>query len=318
MSTYEQWKVVYDTAFTPEARESAVTMQHVIQNRTFVRVEILNKTMMKVWFDLLNHNYPRLIKPTQLSTETDGPCKLYMCYLTSNHMEIGDPTSISCIVPMYIQHPYICFQGLMQLDKTFVGVMNAEEQLTLIIMASRMAPGILASPFQYIFISPVPYIGVMLRYILNRKEIPFSKCKAGSLYTIESFHSKKQCQCGLEIGSWSDADVSMEVEPYSVILPRLEYKDITIGYINLPWITGRAFDIIKQKGWVVCDERIACLTEKWQTQTKYLEQNAESSSFLSVLMGIDGIHVIDYSKFITIDPLEVKMLTTPPSGQVSA
>ena len=315
--SFEKWKVVYETAFTPEAQESAVRMAHAIHNRTFVRVEMLSKTMMKVWFDLMKHNYPHMIKPQQLSTEIDGPCKLYMCYLTSNHMEIFDPTSISCIVPMYIKHPYICFQGLMALDKTYVGVIDAVEQLALIILASRMAPEIMSSPFEYIFISPVPYIGVMLRYILERKEIPFNKCMAGSLYLVESFHSKKKCQCGLEIGSWSDADICVDVEPYEFILPRLEYKDTVIGHMNLPWITGRAFDIIKQNGWVVCDEGIASLTETWQTQTKYLEKNAENTSFLSVLVGIDGIHVIDYHKFIMIDPLEVKMLTTPPSDPAS-
>ena len=147
---------------------------------------MLDKTMMKVWFDLVRHNYPRLINKAQLSTNIAGQCRLFMCYLTSNHMEIGDPTSISCIVPMYIQHPNICFQGLMRLDKSFVGLSDAEEQLPLLAMAAKMAPR--SQPFRFIFISPVPYLGSMLRKILECKGVQFSKCKAGTLFTVSTFH----------------------------------------------------------------------------------------------------------------------------------
>jgi hypothetical protein len=305
----------WNSAFTPEALESAVTMQHFVQNRTFVRVEMLSKAMMQMWFDLMKTNQPRLVYKEQLSTRIAGPCKLYMCYLTSNHTKISDPTSISCIVPTYIQQPYVCFQGLMRLNKTFVGPSDADEQLTLIVMASRMAPQKEGLPFKYIFFSPVPYVGSMLRNLLKYKGVEFSQCLAGALYGVEGVHSAKKCQCGLEIGDWNEVDIHQHKGRFEFILPRLTYKDDVIGCINVPWVSGRSFDIIGQNGWVVDDAGIAALTGAWYKETDYLEKTAKSSSFLSILIGIDGIHVIDYVKFITIDPLEVKM--AQPSDQAS-
>lgn len=309
----QQWKANWDSAFTPEALESAVRMEHVITNRTFVRVEMLSKEMMQKWFDLMKNNHPRLIQKAQLSTRIAGPCRLFMCYLTSNHAKISDPNSISCIVPMYIQQPYVCFQGLMQLDKTFVGPSSADEQVALVVMASRMAPQKEGPPFQYIFISPVPYVGTMLRNMLKRKGVTFDKCMAGDLYGVESFHCVNQCKCGLEIGSWKDVDIRISKDPCDFILPRATFNDEVIGCINVPWVSGRSFDIIKQNGWVVDDEGIAAVTEAWYNKTDYLEKTAKSSSFLSILMGIDGIHIIDYAKLITVDPLEM----TQPSAQAS-
>ena len=314
--TFEHWKADWNSAFTPEALESTVTMQHVIPDRTFVRVEMLSKPMMQMWFDLLKNNQPRLVYKEQLSTRIAGPCKLYMCYLTSNHTKFSDPTSISCIVPTYIQQPYICFQGLMLLNKTFVGLSDADELLTLIVMASRMmAPQKGGLPFRYIFISPVPYVGEMLRGLLKYKGVQFSQCMAGALYGVEAVHSAKKCQCGLEIGDWNDVEIHQHNGRFEFILPRLTYRDDVIGCVNVPWVSGRSFDIIEQNGWVVDDAGIAALTEAWYKETDYLETSAKLSSFLSILIGIDGIHVIDYEKFITIDPLEVKM--AQPSGRVS-
>jgi hypothetical protein len=89
-------------AFSPTMVGSMVKAEHVAYNRTFVRVEMLSKQMLKVWFDLLKHNHPRSITAAQMSTLAAGPCKLYMCFFTSNHMNVTDPVSISCIVPMYV------------------------------------------------------------------------------------------------------------------------------------------------------------------------------------------------------------------------
>jgi hypothetical protein len=310
-ATFERWKVDSSIAFTSEAKDSAVIIKNVIHNRTFVRVEILSRTMMKSWFDLMSLSNPELIHKAQLNTRIAGPCDLYMCYLTANHTQIEDPTAMSCIVPMYINQPYVCFQGLMGLDKSFVGPSDASEQLALIVTAAKMAPRMKrVSPFRYVFISPVPDIGIMLRKMLERKEIRFSRCKAGSLDTVSNFHVKKSCKCPIEIGDWGEVDIIMHVEPYEFILPRMVYNGTNLGCINVPHATGRSFDFTKKGGWTVEDEGIAALTNEWVTQSEYLEKNAKEISFLSILLGIDGIHVIDFDKFITIDPVEV--MTPPP------
>ena len=318
--TLEEWKADWSCAFTPEAREAAVVLQHIIPNRTFVRVEMLSKAMMKIWFDLMSHNHPRLINKAQLGTTIAGPCELYMCYLTSSHMEISDPVSMSCIVPMYTNQPYVCLQGLMRLDTTFIGPPSpdANEQLTLILMAAKMAPRTQrVPPFRFVFISPLPYLGHALRYILERKKIQFNRCAAGSLVSMAGVHERKKCQCLLNIGDANAVDIITHREQYKCILPQMTYGDEVIGGINVPWATGRSFDIIR-KIFVVEDEGIAALTEAWITRSEFLQKNANDASFLSILMGIDGIHAIDFAKFITIDPSEVKTLMIPPPDQASA
>ena len=318
-TSYEQWKADWSTGFTPEAKESAVVMQHVITNRTFVRVEILSRGMFRTWFDLMYHNNPRLMPKAQLSTKIAGPCELFMCYLTSNHVDIADPTSVSCIGPMYVRHPYVCFQGLMRLEKTFVGTTEMDEQLPLVVMASRMAPRKSGLAFMYAFISPIPYVGTMLRQMLEKKGVGYSKCMAGTLVKVSSFHdSTGKCKCGLAIGAWDNVEIDTNSTPYKFIIPRIMYKEESIGCVNVPWATGYSYDLVRQTdNFTVEDEGIAALTAAYLDESDFLNTHAKDTSFLSILSGIDGIHVIDYAKLITIDPLEVKQLTTPSSGPAS-
>ena len=309
-NTFEQWKSNWDTAFTPEAMSSAVTMQITQLQRTFVRVQILSKGMMKTWFDLLRQNHPRLITASQMNTHMPGPCTLYMCFLTSNHVDIRDPTAISCVVPMYANAPLLCFQGLMGLNKTFVyggGCVNyGKECLSLLILSAKMAPRDEKCPYELIFISPTPAFGVHLRKVLIAKDISFNRCVAGTLYSVHGHHAKKRCNCSMYAGNWKEVGIvkDFQIDELMVMLPKIEFKGTKMGKINIPWATGYAFDIIKQDGWVVEDEGVAALTKRWLEHTNELDVKTKPSSFLTILTGIDGIHTIDFVKFVMLDTSE--------------
>lgn len=310
MATYEQWKSNWDAAFTKEALDSVFTMPFMEMNRTFVRVQMLSKGMMKTWFDLLRRNHPRLIVASQMSVSIAGPCKLYMCYLTTNHVDFRDPTAISCATPMYTNAPFICFQGLMELNSTLQGggSIHPNETISLLIMSSKTAPRDEKVSYQYIFISPKPCIGKALRELLEAKDVNFNRCVAGTLYSVFQTHEKKKCSCCLSVSNWKEIGIVREyqVDELMAILPTISFKGVKMGMINVPWVSGYSFDLIKQNGWVVEDEGIASLTERWLAHTDALRAQAQTTSFLSVLAGIDGIHAIDFIKFVTLDPMLVE------------
>jgi hypothetical protein len=310
----EYWRQNWGNAFTPAALSTMVTVQHVIYNRTFVRVEILSKPMLKVWSELMRHNNPRLITSIQQGTLSAGPCKVYMCYFTSNHMDVRDPVSISCIVPMYVQKTVICFQGLMELSKTLVGGCAPFEQLALLIVSSRFAPHEEGPPFELIFINPVPRVGKHLRRLMEAKDVNFNHCVAGTLQSIHQIHAKKKCACVLNCHDWKVAGifVSPSNDGFVFSLPRLTFKGVDMGSINLPWATGRVFDVVKQEGWSIDDEGVSALTEQWLKRTGHAAlKETENASFLSVLIGIDGIHTIDFARFTALDPVELPQILAP-------
>jgi hypothetical protein len=309
-NTFEHWKSNWEVAFTPEALSSVVSMQITPLNRTFVRVRMLSKGMMKTWFDLLRQNHPRLVVASQMSTLVAGPCTLHMCYLTSNHADIRDPTGISCIVPMYANAPHLCFQGLMGLNKTFVGGTGAvnciKECLSLLILSAKMAPREEKRQFELIFISPTPSFGKELRKVLDDKDISYNRCVAGTLLSVFGTHYKKKCDCSMVVSNWREAGISKEpqADELTVKLPSFQFKGADMGLINLPWATGHSFDIIKQIGWVVEDEGVAETTKHYFSRPNSLDKKAQECSFLSMLAGIDGIHTLDFVKFVTLDPLD--------------
>ena len=304
------WRKNWEHAFSPTAVGAMVKVEHVVYNRTFVRVEMRSKQMLKVWFDLLKHNHPRIITAAQQSILIAGPCKLYMCFLTSNHMDVTDPLSISCIVPMYVHKDNICFQGLMELNKTLNGSLIPLEQLTLLIIASRFTPRSDSIPFQYIFISPMPTFGKLLRRAMEVNGVNFNHCVAGSLFAVHPIHTRKKCNCNLRAGDWRETGIFCNKENFIFVVPKISFKDQDMGVINVPWATGRSFDLVKQEEWAVEDEGVAALTEEWFQRTKPLEA-ANSMSFLSILMGIGGIHTIDYGQFISLDPAELPRQLAP-------
>jgi hypothetical protein len=318
MNTFENWKADWSIAFTPEALGNAVTMHCIQIERTFARIEIVNKDMMKIWFEMMRQNQPRLISATQMSTLAAGPCKLYMCYLTTNHVDIRDPSAISCVLPMYVNAPLICFQGLMELSKTHAGTVKKNEPLVLMNLSAKMAPRIETLPYQYIFISPTTKMGNELRKFLDTNDVNYNRCVAGTLYSVHGIHSKNKCHCSLEVSDWKEVGIVKEyqVDHLMVMLPKIQFKGSDLGYINVPWATGHSFNIIRQNGWTVEDEGIASLTTRWLQHSNFLKCKTEKSSFLSILVGVDGIHIFDFVKFVTTDPLESSS-TVAPSGQES-
>lgn len=320
MATFEQWKADWNTAFTPEALSSALTMQFHEMNRTFVRVQMLSKDMIKTWFDLLRRNHPRLITESQMSTVVQGPCTLFMCYLTTNHVDFRDPTAISSVAPMYVNEPYICIQGLMQLNKTMVGTMNSNEAISLLLMSAKTVPRGEKATFQYIFISPRPSIGKALRSVLEAKDVNFNRCVGGSLISVFPAHAKNKCSCLLSVSNWKEMGMVKDFQTQGriVVLPTITFKGVKLGSINLPWATGHSYDLIKQGNWIVEDEGMAELAKSSLEYTDILRSHARATSFLAVLAGIDGIHIIDFVEFVKLDPLEVQRQHETPSGQVSA
>jgi hypothetical protein len=307
MNTLEKWKCDWNAAFTAAASESALKMPHVVQNRTFVRVQMLSKEMMETWFDLLRQNDPNVITPMQLHTRMPGPCKLFMCYLTSNHTDFRDPLSISCIVPMYTNKSIICYQGLMQLSKTLVGPENPHDPLTLLIMSSRMAEQSESSPCTYIFISPLPRVGVLLREVLEKKEIKYTRCKSDSLSSVHLSHSSEKCDCDFHVGDWGV--VGIDISKGTCHLPQMYYRGTKLGYVNVPWASGMSCDIMGDNELSCEDEGIAVMTKDSHSSIGVVGLSRDIS-FLSVLSGIDGIHIIDFNQFIKIDPLEIEQILT--------
>jgi hypothetical protein len=312
-TSFEQWKSDWSVAFTPEAISSTVTMSFPSINRTFVRVQMLSKGMMKIWFDLLKRNHPRLITASQLSSHTAGPCRLFMCYFTTNHVDFRDPTAISCATPMYTNAPLICFQGLMELNSTLKGAqLNPNEPISLLIISAKTAPRDEKMAFLYIFISPKPCIGKELRQLLDAEDINYNRCVAGTLHSVFHVHTKGRCNCSLSVDNWKEIGIKKDYQisdKIVVVLPTISFKGVKMGMINVPWASGRAFDLGGKNNWVVEDEGIAALTQHWLTYTNALESHARTASFLSVLAGIDGIHAIDFIKFVMLDPF------TPPKQQ---
>jgi hypothetical protein len=269
--------------------------------------------MLKVWLELMQHNHHRLITPSQQSGRMAGPCKLYMCYLTSNHMDVRDAVSISCIVPMYVQKSILCFQGLMDLNKTLVGKSTPFEQLALLIISSRFAPQNEGQPFELIFIAPLPRVAKSLRRLMEAKDINFNRCVAGSLHSIYNSHAEKRCICKLISQDWRTAGITDSKDGYGFTLPRLTFKGLNMGSVNLPWATGRSFDIVKQEeGWFIEDEGVSALTEPWLKRTGHKAlQETEAVSFLAILKGNDGIYTIDFAEFTTLDPVELPQILAP-------
>ena len=321
-SYFEQWKSDWSVAFTPEALSTVVTMSFPSINRTFVRVQMLSKNMMKIWFDLLKRNHPRLIPASQMSSHTAGPCRLFMCYFTTNHADFRDPTAISCATPMYTNAPLVCFQGLMELKSTLITTgaqLNPNEPISLLIISAKTAPRDEKMAFLYIFISPKPSIGKELRQLLDAEDINYNRCVAGTLHSVFHVHTKGRCNCSLSVGNWKEIGIKKDFQisdKIVVVLPNISFKGVKLGMINVPWASGHAFDLVgsgKQVGgknnWVAVDEGIATLTQHWLTYTNALESHARTASFLSVLAGIDGIHAIDFIKFVMLDPF---ILPPPP------
>ena len=281
-------------------------MQCLSIDRTFVRVEVTSNDMMKAWVDLMKQNHPRLVTAIRMSALAAGPCKLYMCYLTTNHVDFRDPLAVSCIMPMFVNTSLICFQGLMELGKTLIGTLNKNEPLVLMNLSAKMAPRNEAFPYKYIFVSPTQIHGKSLRELLDIKHVKYSRCVAGTLYSAFNTHAVGRCKCSLVVSDWRGVKLVQEFpadEP-EVCLPRISFDGVELGHINVPWATGYSFNIIKQDGWVVEDEGVAALTLHWYKQSGFLKSKASQSSFLSNLVGADGIHVIDFAGFIEIDPLE--------------
>jgi hypothetical protein len=313
----EIWRENWEKAFTPDAPNGLVKAEHVIYNRTFVCVEMLNREMFNVWFDLLKANNPNTLTTDQRRPILPGPCKLYMCFLTSNHMNVRDPVSISCIVPTYVHRGYICFQGLMELRKSLTGSVLPYEQLTLLLIASKFIPRDASFPFDLIFISLTQQEGNRLRKLLEAKDVNFNHCIGGTLQSASTNHTKKKCTCQMEVSDWKSIGIVSTSEGIIFSLPRITFNGADIGAINVPWVTGRSFDIFKQK-WVVSDANIAALTEPWLKKTDDKELiDAQKLSFLSIMVGIDGIHIVDFGKFILLDPAELKSVLEP-SAQGSA
>jgi hypothetical protein len=311
-ATVVYWRENWDKAFPPDALKSMVKAEHVIHNRTFVCIEITTKEMFKVWIELLKDNNPGIVTNDQQRTFLPGPCKLYMCYFTSNHMNVQDFVSISCIVPTYVQRSCICFHGLMELRKSLTGTILPYEQLTLLIISSRFIPRNFGASFELIFISPTQKEGKLLRGVLVAKDINFNHCIGSTLFAASQNHMKKKCSCSLEISNWKSIGVfSSPSDGFIFSLPCITFKGVDMGVINVPWASGRAFDICKQK-WLIADERIAALTGPWlhKTEDKGLK-DAENLSFLSIMAGIDGIHTIDYANFTTLDPAELQQILEP-------
>jgi hypothetical protein len=313
----EIWRENWEKAFTSDAPNGLVKAEHVIYNRTFVCVQMLNREMFNVWFDLLKANNYNTLTTDQRRPILPGPCKLYMCFLTSNHMNVRDPESISCIVPTYVHGGYICFQGLMELRKSFTGSVLPYEQLTLLLIASKFIPRDASFPFDLIFMSLTQEEGKILRSLLEAKDINFNHCVGGTLHSASINHPKKKCTCKMEVSDWKSIGIVSTSEGIIFSLPRITFNGESIGTINVPWVTGRSFDILKQK-WVVSDANIAALTEPWLKKTDDKELiDSQKVSFLSILVGIDGILIVDFRKFITLDPAELKPVPKP-SAQGSA
>jgi hypothetical protein len=313
----EIWRENWEKAFTRDAPNGLVKVEHVIYNRTFVCVEMLNREMFNVWFDLLKANNYNTLTTDQRRPILPGPCKLYMCFLTSNHMNVRDPVSISCIVPTYVHGGYICFQGLMELRKSLTGSVLPYEQLTLLLIASKFIPRDASFPFDLIFISLTQQEGIRLRSLLEAKDVNFNHCIGGTLHSASTNHAKKKCTCNMEVSDWKSIGIVSTSGGIVFSLPRITFNGENIGTINVPWVTGRAFDILKQK-WVVSDENVAALTEPWLKKTDNKELvDTQKLSFLSIMVGIDGIHIVDFGKFILLDPAELKSVLEP-SAQGSA
>jgi hypothetical protein len=318
-SSFECWKSDWSIGFAPQALRSASTMQCLTIDRTFVRVEIMSIEMLKAWVDLMKQNHPRLVTASRINVLAAGPCKLYICYLTTNHADYRDPLAVSCVLPMYVNARFICYHGLMELGKTLVGTLKNNEPLILMNMSAKMAPRNDAFPYQYIFISPTQAIGKSLREFLDSKNVNYSRCVAGTLYSAFVTHPKNKCKCSLEVGNWRDVKLIQEFEDEekpATNLPRISFAGEELGYINVPWATGYCFNIIKQNGWTIEDESIAALTSNWYQRSGFLSSNAEKASFLSILVGTDGIHIIDFADFTSTDPLEPQH-SVAPIGQGS-
>lgn len=300
----EDWK---SAAFTQTALDSAVIMPHVVQNRTFVRMGMLSKQMMTTWFNLLRQNDDNLITRMQLTTRMPGPCKLFMCYLTSNHTDIRDPLSMSCVVPMYTHKSIICYQGLMKLNKTLAGPENPNDELTLLIMSSRMAEQSEISPYRYIFMSPLPWVGVKLRSILDKRKIKYTHCKSDSLASVHLSHSNGICDCDFYVESWDR--VGLDIPNETCRLPAMNYRGLRLGYVNVTWASGMSCDIMEGDDLTWEDEAIAAMTKTAHNSAGVVGQSTDIS-FLSILAGIDGIHIIDYTQFIKIDPVEIEQIMT--------
>jgi hypothetical protein len=200
----------------------------------------------------------------------------------------------------------------MELNKTLIGSLIPFEQLALLIIAARFAPHTV--PFEHIFISPLPSFGKLLRRAMEVHGVNFNHCVAGSLLTVHTIHTRKKCECSLMTSDWKETGIFCNKDNFIFVVPSISFKGQTMGVINVPWATGRSFDLIKQKE-LLEDEGVAALTQPWHDRVLPL-QTADSMSFLSVLVGIDGIHVIEFAKFITLNPAELSQLLAP-SDQAS-
>ena len=156
--------------------------------------------------------------------------------------------------------------------------------------------------------------------------VRFSRCKASTLSHVFDIHREKTCNCWLKCDNWNDADST------TYRLPHLWIQDKDCGEINIPWLTGYAYDVV-QECWVVHDTDFAAEFKRnrtftpldadadhayfsaFQNQSDNLATNqlhrTGPASFIGPAIG-SGIIVVDFQHFRSVVPDALESLSARP------
>ena len=289
---------------------------------SFAMIQINTYDQFTAWIELINNNHPEMLFPGQETPQQYGKCSMHIGYLTHNHSDLHDPKSIAWLGISYRNAQLIMLCGFMRLHETYVGPEPDGDVFTFAQLMASDTP-----LFRQDEQSEVMYVIFMAGYTwadelhrgLMHHGIPFSRCKAYSLSENFKQHRDHECNCWLECDDWK----LVECENY--MLPHLRIKGKDFGELNLPHLTGYAFDVIREM-WVVQDPLFASFFKEYRSSTTgdremndsvAIDHLDSTASFLAPAIGA-GIIVIDFQPLISVQLTGLGSLSTQPQPEPGA
>ena len=306
-------------AFSEDGIEDGggLKVENVTPTFTFVIVRIHTYEMLDAWMDLIKTNHSEMLFQGQDRPQQSGSCTMFISYLSCNHDDVYDPDSIAMVGISYINSELMLVTGTMNMSETYKGLKSDCEIASFVHLIAHHTPQAMQvnHPMYFIFMASFTWSNA-LHESLIRHGVRFSRCKAYTLSRVFDMHRDKTCNCWLKCDNWNDAD-SMTYK-----LPHLWIQDKDYGEINIPWLTGYAFDVV-QEFWVIHDTDFAAEFKRNRTfthadtdadneffsafqdpsdnlATNQLDRTAPAS-FIAPAVG-SGIIVVDFQHFRSVVP----------------
>ena len=286
---------------------------------TFVIIRITTYDMLDAWMDLVKSNRREMLFLGQESAQQHGKCSMHIGYLTCNHDDLNDPESIAMLAISYHNTQLILITPVIHMCETYSGPDPDFDVTFFIHLICTHTPNSKKDKdaVQYVFFTSDLTLSNELHHGLIRHGVPFSRCRAYTFSEIFNHHNKlKDCKCWLGCDNWDREDY------IKYQLPHLFIRNTDFGELNIPWLTGYAFDVVHECWAVHCPIFASLFKENREFTAEDREWNNNSlnfmddtlddvatsqldriapASFLAPAIGA-GIIVIDFQHFLSARP----------------